>query len=125
MENRIQIGGVWYIREDLIPQSTMSQCVIENVEDLCMQYNGMMYEDDVMILDASRIASNDTVSSIAYTDKTNKPWKEEYFDNENWFLGILENDSEAMEDFEETFKTEYQRQVFKAFLLKLRAMGWL
>lgn len=124
MKDKIIIDGIVYVRADK-QETAASQSAIENVEDMCFEYNGIMYEDDVMILDASRIASNDTVSSIAYTDKTNKPWKEEYFDNENWFLGILDNDKEAMIDFKETFKTEYQRQVFKAFLLKLRAMGWL
>lgn len=124
MKDKIIIDGVVYVRADK-QQEIGPQSIIENVEDICFEYNGIMYEDDVMILDASRIANNDTVSSITYTDKTNKPWKEEYFDNENWFLGILDNDKEAMIDFKETFKTEYQQEVFKAFFLKLRAMGWL
>ena len=124
MKDKIVIDGIVYVRAD--KQETIApKSAIENVEDMCFEYNGTMYEDDVMILDASRIASNDTISSIAYTDKTKKPWREEHFDNEYWFLGILDNDKEAMIDFKETFKTEYQQEVFKAFLLKLRAMGWL
>lgn len=124
MKDKIVIDGITYVRADK-QQKITPQSVIENVEDTCFEYNGILYEDDAMILDASRIEGNDTISSIAYTDKTKKPWKEEYFDNENWVLGILDNDKEAIIDFKQTFKTEYQRQVFKAFLLKLRAMGWL
>lgn len=122
-KDKIVIDGIVYVRadkQDIVPQS-----VIENVEDLCIEYNGIIYEDDVMILEAEIIEDNKIISSIQFTDKTIKPRKEESFDNENWFIGILENNPESIQDFKEIFKTEYQQEVFKAFLLKLRAMGWL
>lgn len=124
MKDKIIIDGIVYVRADK-QETAATQSAIENVENMCFEYNGIMYEDAIMILDASRIANNDTVSSITYTDKTKKPWEEEYLDNENWFVGILENNPESIPSFKQTFKTGYQQEVFKAFLLKLRAMGWL
>ena len=123
MKNTIVIDGVVYVRadkQDIVPQS-----VIENVEDKCIQYNGIYYEDDVISLKTERTEDNETIYSIEYTDKTVKPWKEEYFDNPNWFIGILENSPESNKDFKETFKKEHQQEVFKAFLLKLKSMAWL
>lgn len=123
MKNTIIIDGVVYVRAD--NQNIVPQSVIENVEDMCIQYNGIVYEDDIMVLQAERIEDNETICSVEFTDKTVKPWKEEYLDNENWLIGIVENNPESMDDFKKTFKTEYQQEVFKAFLLKLKAMGWL
>ena len=124
MKDKIIIDGITYVRADK-QEGVVPLSVIEKIEDICIQYNGMMYEDDVMVLDASRIESNDMISSITYTDKTNKPWKEDYIDNENWLMNILDNQAESIKVLKQTFKTEYQQEVFKAFLLKLRAMGWL
>lgn len=122
-KNTIVIDGIVYVRadkQDIVPQSVM-----ENVEDLCIEYKGIVYEDDVIVLEAERIEDNEIISSIQFTDKSIKPRKQESFDNENWFIGILENNPESIQDFKEIFKTEYQQEVFKAFLLKLKAMGWL
>ena len=122
-KNTIVIDGIFYVRadkQDIVPQS-----VVENVEDLCIEYKGIVYEDDVIVLEAERIEDNEIISSIQFTDKSIKPRKQESFDNENWFIGILENNPESIQDFKEIFKTEYQQEVFKAFLLKLKAMGWL
>lgn len=123
MKNTIVIDGIIYVRAD--KQDVVPQSVMENVEDLCIEYAGILYEDDVMVLNATKFVDSKELSSIEYTNKTIKPWKNEYLDNENWLIGILENNPESIEDFKETFKTEYQQDVFKAFLLKLRAMNWL
>lgn len=123
MKNTIVIDGIIYVRAD--KQDVVPQSVMENIEDMCIEYAGILYEDHVMVLNATKFVDSKELSSIEYTNKTIKPWKEECLDNENWLIGILENNPESMDDFKETFKTEYQQEVFKAFLLKLRAMGWL
>ena len=61
MKDKIIIDGITYVRADK-QETAASQSAIENVENMCFEYNGIMYEDDVMILAASIIASNDTVS---------------------------------------------------------------
>ena len=85
MEDRIQINGVWYIREDL------QQDIEEDVELDTTDFEGCAYENRDYCWEATRIqrTGGDFYEDIdiKFTDKRNKPWVEDHWDNNNWFRG--------------------------------------
>lgn len=118
-KDRIQIDGVWYVREDnredepiKLDVTETQGCVVEN-EDFC-------YE--ATIIANGKGGFYDTVD-IKVTDKRQKPWKEDHWDNNSWMLGILENNPDSLEELE-----HYTRDNFKflqAFLQYLKDKEWL
>ena len=118
-KDRIQIDGVWYVREDKIEDEPINLDVVET--------QGCLVENEDFCYEATRIANDkggfyDGVD-IKVTDKREKPWKEDYWDNNNWMLGILENNPDSLEELE-----HYTRDNFKflqAFLQYLKDKEWL
>lgn len=133
MENRIEINGVWYVREDAIDDP------LDHLEDEEMDLTfseECTFETDKYCFVASRIrrdgSSNDEFYpdiSITFTDKRSGNrdiWKEEYWDNNNWFKGILEGDPESIKSLnEETDIGPQGKRQFKAFLNRLVEEKWL
>ena len=119
IKDRIQIDGVWYVREDNIEDEPIKLDVVET--------QGCLVENEDFCYDATRIANDkggfyDGVD-IKVTDKREKPWKEDYWDNNTWMLGILENNPDSLEEL-----GHYTRDNFKflqAFLQYLKDKEWL
>lgn len=124
MKDRIEINGVWYIREDKAISDNIPQDIIDNIDSEFWQYKGAFYEDELMCID-TMISEDNNIISAKYINKTVQPWETEELDNENWFVGILENNPESIDGFNESFKTQEERFVFKAYLLKLRSLGYI
>jgi hypothetical protein len=94
MEDRIEINGVWYVRET---SSTPPPNIIEIDESLLTTTQQIIYEDGDYCFVASRIYKTDERFyddfAIEITDKRSKDkstWKEEYLDNV-YFLHHLKN----------------------------------
>jgi hypothetical protein len=94
MEDRIEINGVWYVRET---SSTPPPSIIEIDESLLTTTQQIIYEDGDYCFVASRIYKTDERFyddfAIEITDKRSKDkstWKEEYLDNV-YFLHHLKN----------------------------------
>jgi hypothetical protein len=98
MKDRIEINGVWYIREDLadseeflLDPTNFEGCVVENKE-WCFEATRLV----------SDIGGNDLFPcdvDLKVTDKrgdTRDDWKEDNWDNPGFLRGILNNDREAM-----------------------------
>jgi len=120
MDDRILINGVWYVRETQ-PEETKE---IETID-----FIGSLYETDDYVWKASRMYKDDGETlydsfDIDFTDKTTKPWKEEQWDNMNWFKGILDNNPYSMEDAVNSMNKQGVKD-FKLFLNKLKDKGWL
>jgi hypothetical protein len=87
-------------------------------------------ESDKYVFEAVRLEKSDAPGTyfdgidINFTDKREKPWKEEYWDNNAWLIGVLENNPESMEHLEESVCLQGQAE-FKTFLKELRKEGWL
>ncbi|NBO22538.1 hypothetical protein EBU94_04260 [bacterium] len=86
--SRICINGVWYVPE------TASQPQLTNLN--VGKYLSFVYETDDYCWEASRLYKDDHETfyddiDIKFTNKTCKPWVEEYWDNPTWFRDILEN----------------------------------
>ena len=126
-QTRIQIDGVWYVRED---QSFYYIYTIENLiddKDLT-NFIGCTYENDNYCWEATMIYKDEGTLypgvDIKFTDKCTKPWKEEHWDNNEWMVGIVTDNRDsifvAMKSMDDSGLL-----VFKQFLLKLVEKGWL
>ena len=131
MENRIEINGIWYVREDAITDS-LDHLEAEEM-DLTFSEE-CSYETDKYCFVASRIRKDDSSEfypdiAINFTDKRSgnrDTWKEEYWDNNNWFKGILYGNSDSIESLdEETELCPQGKRQFKGFLNRLVEEGWL
>jgi hypothetical protein len=120
MDDRILINGVWYVRETQ-PEETKEIVLTESIASL--------YETDDYVWKAIRFYKDDGETlydgfDVDFTDKRIKPWKEEQWDNMNWFKGILENNPDSMKDAVESMCSDGIKD-FKLFLKKLKEKGWL
>jgi hypothetical protein len=129
MENRIEINGVWYVREGAMPP----QGIILSSKDVT-HYNGVVYETDTLCLEASRIYMDYEMGSI-HTDvvievtfKTPgtpmKDWKKEYWDSMAFFLGVLDGDVDSLASLDKDLTPE-QVSVFRAFISYLHEIFWI
>lgn len=128
MENRIEINGVWYVREDTnIDHIEPEEMDLTFSEECC-------YENNKYCFVASRIRKDGedvfySGISITFTDKRSgnrDTWKEDFWDNNEWFIGILENDPLTMTSLKEELDICSQgKKQLKGFLNRLVDEGWL
>lgn len=131
MENRIEINGVWYVREDAITDSLDHL----EVEEIGLTFSEeCVYETGNYCFVASRIRKDESEEFyediyVKFTDKRSgdrDTWKEEYWDNNNWFKGILEGKAESIVSLdEETDICPQGKRQLKEFLKRLVEEGWL
>ena len=120
--SRICINGVWYVPE------TASQPQLTNLN--VGKYLSLVYETDNYCWEASRLYKDDHETfyddiDIKFTNKTRKPWVEEYWDNPVWFRDILENKKSVIEITQDTGMNSDGINEFKNFLLYLKDKEWL
>ncbi len=128
MENRIQINGVWYKREE--PKIETPKYEINDLN--VTKHLSYSFESTDFCFEAIRLYTDggkaffDSID-IEFTDKRVKPWKTELWDNPNWFKGVLDNDPEALNDDEGTIESLGPNGLgqLKAFLAYLRDKKWL
>lgn len=124
MENRIEINGVWYVREDQVTNTP-----VETIELDVTVFNGRVYESDLYCFEATQIFNEDGLPyadscDIEITDKRVKPWKVEHVDNQKWFIGVLENNPESMSEAEEMFCKRGLAE-FRFVVQDLINVGWI
>ena len=112
MEDRIQINGVWYIRENI----TQEPDELDIREDITC-FKGCVYENGKYCWEATVIDSPhyDTVD-VKFTDKREKPRKEEHWDNSEWLRGVYNDEPESLVELEETNLCDEGVKIFKQFL---------
>ena len=126
VQNRIQIDGVWYVREDAQPAE-------ETFEDIHLtQSLECVYETGDYCWVASRMYKDDGETfypdiDIEFIDKTSRNrdfWKTDFWDNNSYFLGVYNNNPDSMPDAQETMNKQGIKD-FRNFIHKLIQMGWL
>lgn len=127
MEDKIQINGVWYVREDTKVDTKPERRKIEDHE--ITNFMGCVYENDKYCWEATFLFKDDNRTlygdvDIKFTDKRTRPFKEDNWDNNTWLLGVLKNDEFSMVDARDSMD-EDGIETFKAFLTKLVEKGWL
>lgn len=129
--NRIQINGVWYVKEDdiqdLTPQrdeetsvTNSMQCTYE-VTDWCFEASILLQDDAIDLSDTNGDLW------IKVTDKRHvdyKKWIEHDVDSSEWMLDVLEGDYDSMRLAYEIFNDDGIYH-FRAFLRVLIQKGWL
>jgi len=132
MENRIEVNGVWYVREDAIidPLDHLEAEEITTTNSLTCTYESddWAFEAFVILRDeAKTLEDHYPDPSIQITDKRlpgRDAWTVEDVDNPIWMRSILENDPESMKEARDMFDPNGLRE-FKDFLRHLEQKGWL
>ena len=117
-QNRIQINGVWYIREDQAQENLIELDPIK--------FEGVVVEDNNFCFEATRILrdSGDPYDDIdiKFTDKRIEPFKEEHWDSNSWMRGILDNNPDSLKELPDIGEGT---KLLQAFLQYLKDEEWL
>ena len=118
--DRIQINGVWYVRED--------QAYQESIQLDPTNYHGCVVENDEFVIKATKLYDEAgdryyDALDIKFTDKRHKPWKEETWDNNKWMNDVLNNVPASLADITNIGSNGVQ--FLQAFLKHLKNKEWL
>ena len=131
MEDRIEINGVWYIKED-VATSKFEKVTISQLEP-GIKYDGFVFESNLYAFDCTRIYDEDGNLykdgnvCIKFTDKSiihDIDKSQEHWDNVDWMCGILENEVEAIDEAMESLCSQGLVEL-KEVLTTLRADAWI
>ena len=118
-KDRIQIDGVWYVKEDNQNDEPIKLEVVET--------QGCLVENTNFSYEATRIGNDEggfyDGVDIKVTDKREKPWKEDHWDNNNWMRGVLEYDSQSWKELPDLGGED--TKFLMAFLQYLKDKEWL
>lgn len=132
VQNRIQIDGVWYVREDAQLEESfedinLTKCLtcLYETQDYCWVAS-RMYKDDgeTFYHDGETFYPG---VDIKFTDKTSgdrETWVEDYWDNDTWLLGVYNNNPDSIPDAKQVMNEKGIKD-FRNFIHKLIQMGWL
>ena len=126
MKNRIEIDGVWYTREDNTTPEVKPRL------EPSIAFEGLVFESDLYCFEATRLRDDDgefydKECSIKFTDKSiihDIDKFQEYWDNAEWMIGILNNDPEAIEEALESLCSQGIEE-FRVVVKELAEKGWI
>ena len=83
MEERIEVNGVWYVKEKTLQK-----------ELFISEFDGICYENDLFSIEVTRLKDTDGIPTenvlMEYTSKT-QPYIKECWDNVDWMIGVYRN----------------------------------
>ena len=135
MEDRIQINGVWYVKEEELDTVEYVEPTISKLVFCGVKYDGMVFESDLYAFDCTRIYDDDGNLykdgnvCIKFTDKSKYSGLGdveigEIWDNVDWMRGIIENEVEAIEEAMQSLCSQGMVEL-KEVLTTLRADAWI
>jgi hypothetical protein len=131
MQDRIEINGIWYVREVKQHTPVINEIDDEDVVDTlsCTWETDEFCFDATVILRDNAEELSDFYGSpfLKITDKRpsdRKDWIDHEVDNSLWFLGVLEGNPDSMEEAKEMFN-DNGIQGFQRFISYLIQKGWL
>ena len=113
--DRIQINGVWYIRET--PEEQVDAVL----------YQGCVAETEKHCFDATRLRGDSEQFDIKVTFKNALPrsdWKEDRWNNVNFYKGVFNGDPDALNSLRESIDDEAEIKYFISFLQILKDNNW-
>ena len=128
MEDRIQVNGIWYVREiDAIPDPLRMTDIDEFdvTRSLCRVWENNDWAFEAKILlepDGTELEDTWGDCWIVITDKDTD--EEHSIDNPTWMLGVIEGAALSMEEANKMMTPEGIR-LFRGFLSLLIKNGWL
>jgi hypothetical protein len=123
--DRIQIDGVWYVREKEEPLVKIKEEDVSNYLSCCWESANWYFKASSILKDDAKTL-NDVYRDIdiEILNKKSPNRERTHSDNPNWFWGVLEGNPESMESADEVFDEVGLRE-FKAFLNYLIEKNWL
>ena len=132
MEDRIQINGVWYVKEEELDTVEYVKPTISQLEP-GIKYDGFVFESNLYAFDCTRIYDEDGNLykdgnvCIKFTDKSiihDIDKSQEHWDNVDWMCGILENEVEAIDEAMESLCSQGLIEL-KEVVKELVEKGWI
>ena len=134
MEDRIQVNGVWYVKETTKAVSeSVSMTTIDEFD--VTRSLARVWENDDWVFEAKILLAPDGTELedtwgdcwLTITEKvghTNASWVEHSIDNPTWMLGVYEGDPLSMREANKMMTSDGIR-LFRGFLSLLIKNGWL
>jgi hypothetical protein len=127
MKDRIQVDGVWYVRENkTLPIVEIKPRDVTNSLSCTWESDEWCFEATVILKDEAKdLTDIYTDPWIEITDKrpaNRDDWKKDNSDNPNWFIGVLEGSDESMEDANKIFDEQGLAE-FRGFISYLIDKG--
>jgi hypothetical protein len=134
MEDRIQVNGVWYVKETT--KAVSDSIEIENIDEFDVTRSlSRVWENDDYAFEAKILLAPDGTELedtwgdcwLTITEKigdTNDAWVEHSIDNPTWMLGVYEGDPLSMREANKMMTSDGIR-LFRGFLSLLIKNGWL
>lgn len=130
MQDRIEINGIWYVREDKEHIPVIDEIDDDNVSDSldCVwETDEYCFVATVLLRDnAEELTDFYGSPFFKITDKRpddKKDWVEHDVDNTNWVLGVLEGDSDSMKSAYEMFDDNGIKEL-RTFISYIIKKGW-
>ena len=105
-EDRIQINGKWYVAEQSTEYKLTEEEGVKFDPGDLTYYRGAVYETDYSCFEFTNLTNEegkpyggDISFSVEYTDKRfkdRKDWKVDYWDNVNWFNGLIKGNPDSL-----------------------------
>jgi hypothetical protein len=130
MKERIQVDGIWYIREtSTLPIVEIEPNNVTNTLGCSWESSEWCFEATAILRDeAEDLTDIYTIIDIVITDKRSEnrdEWIEhDSCDNSRWFIGVLEGDSDSMEEADEMMDAQGIAE-FRGFISHLIDKGWI
>jgi hypothetical protein len=130
MEDRIQINGVWYTREDNQPTQEIKPLKREDVT----AFKGFVYDIHGFSYEVTKIAKSGLFEEgeyyddigIKFTNMNTQPHIVEEWDSMQWFRGVLENNPDSINTLLNESEMDHEDVLeFRSFLAFLKQQGWL
>ena len=134
MEDRIQVNGVWYVKETT--KAVSESVEIEDIDEFDVTRSlSRVWENDDYAFEAKILLAPDGTELedtwgdcwLTITEKvgdTNDTWVEHSIDNPTWMLGVYEGDPLSMREANKMM-TPRGIRLFRGFLSLLIQNGWL
>lgn len=129
--DRIEINGVWYVREDsvqkenkpidIIPYLMWYDCCLFENHDFCFEISKDKYSHEGPYC----IINGLSIKVIDKRFPAREQWIEDIWDGEDWFFAVIDNDEVAMNDLKESNFNETDIKIFKAILNHMVEIQWL
>ena len=116
MEERIEVNGVWYVKEKALQE-----------ELFISEYDGIVYENDLFSLEVTRLKDEDGTPTesilMEYTSKA-QPHIKEVWDNVDWMIGVYRNSPASIRQLYPLMGEERIKQI-QSIIETLIEKGWI
>ena len=119
-EDRIQINGTWYVKEEEQPQTEPQDLLY--TQHCLLELDDCMFEASRMYSDYNNEIFLKNSVDIKYTNKLTK--ESDYWDNVIWIKGLFKGEKEALDEISNILNKSEIAQL-KVFIGTLIENNWL